>query len=311
MKSLPFFNLAENARCDAISRCDALMDAKSVTGAVPKIRLRINVPESDAFATDATTIRSSKATAGGGECDSRSVSELQSMSLGDDYGDDDGTTMGGTFLSPPTTSKCRDGRSGRPPSGPPSSTSGGDGTPMSIERAPSPASKRQRMCDDWVEDEVHPSKVWSTPGGPAGKWMMSEVMASTMRRALHVDDVGDSTWTSSGGPVVQQQSSISLLKRTLSGTYDASPSWSTMGTSGGGGATGGDSANATDRGDLLGGFGGAGLGLPPSSPSDPSPLHDLRKAALMRSRLLNASGTAGVGGAALPPRATRRSPDGV
>jgi hypothetical protein len=28
-------------------------------------------------------------------------------------------------------------------------------------------------------------------------------------------------------------------------------------------------------------------GMPPSSPSDPSPLHDLRKAALMRSRLLN------------------------
>jgi hypothetical protein len=44
-----------------------------------------------------------------------------------------------------------------------------------------------------------------------------------------------------------------------------------------------------------------GNGLPPSSPSDPSPIHDLRKAALMRSRLLNVS-TLNVSSVTLPPR---------
>ena len=262
------------------------MDGKSVAGAVPKIRLRINVPESDAAAT---TMRSSV------ECESRSVSELQSMSLGDDFGEDDATTMGGTtflsFLSPPTTSKRTDERSGGRRDG----TSGT--TPTSSERASSPASKRPRMSNDWVEDEVHPSKVWSTPGGSAGKrMMMSEVMASTMRRALEftrgpggaggvgtgagADDdsvhMGEVT-TSYTAPSVGN-GTMSLLKRTLSGTYD----------DGGFGFFLPGGFPTYPPGDLPRGDHPSSGGLPPSSPSDPAPLHDLRKAALMRSRLLNA-----------------------
>lgn len=295
------------------------MDGKSLAGAVPKIRLRINVPESDEFATGATVRSSFKATAGGGECESRSR-ECESMSLGDDYGEDDATTMGGTFLSPPTTSKRRDGRSGVRGDGMTSAT-----TPTSSERAPSPASKRPRMSNDWVEDEVHPSKVWSTPGGSAGKrMMMSEVMASTMRRALELthgaDDesiMGDNNNNSTGGTGTGTTATVSLLKRTLSGTYDSWPSGDGNGSFGGS-----FGFPTTERGDPYNHHppmsSGIIIGLPPSSPSDPAPLHDLRKAALMRSRLLNAGGggshNAGgnVGGNwALPPRATRRGSDGV
>ena len=203
---------------------------------------------------------------------------------------------------------------------------------MSIERTASPASKRARIGDDWVEDEVHPSKVWGTPG--SGGRMMSEVMASSMWRSLSVDEhqssyaIGDSTWasTSMSTSPSMNGSERSLLKRTLSGTYsnhpavgmDASmlppgglPGGVVSGGSGGGSDGGGaciaksptgESAMTFNYGKANGVNGGGASelfhgSLPPSSPSDPSPLHDLRKAALMRSRLLKASSSA-----SLPPR---------
>lgn len=324
---------------------------RNVTSSMPKIKLRVNVPDRDDALDEEDFNRQVGRRAERGALDehrgpvrsrstvrdpeSRSMSELgASMSLGEECdGEEVGTgAHGGSFASP-TMTKRRGERACGARSGPTSSTtSGGDGTPMSIERTASPASKRARIGDDWVEDEVHPSKVWGTPG--SGGRMMSEVMASSMWRSLSVDEhqssyaIGDSTWasTSMSTSPSMNGSERSLLKRTLSGTYSNHPavgmdasmlppgglpggvvSGGSGGGSGGGGACiakspTGESAMTFNYGKANGVNGGGASelfhgSLPPSSPSDPSPLHDLRKAALMRSRLLKASSSA-----SLPPR---------
>jgi len=105
--------------------------------------------------------------------------------------------------------------------------------------------------------------------------------------------VGDSSWSPPTTTTTTTTTSFergagesSLLKRTLSGTYSSDvislSSPMTLLTSG----------NVVPHlpPNHVQQSGGSTLGvdgLPPSSPSDPAPLHDLRKAALMRSRLLN------------------------
>jgi hypothetical protein len=104
--------------------------------------------------------------------------------------------------------------------------------------------------------------------------------------------VGDSSWSPTTTTPTTTTSfergagESSLLKRTLSGTYSSDvislSSPMTLLTSG----------NVVPHlpPNHVQQSGGSTLGvdgLPPSSPSDPAPLHDLRKAALMRSRLLN------------------------
>jgi len=104
--------------------------------------------------------------------------------------------------------------------------------------------------------------------------------------------VGDSSWspptttTTTTTSFERGAGESSLLKRTLSGTYSSDvislSSPMTLLTSG----------NVVPHlpPNHVQQSGGSTLGvdgLPPSSPSDPAPLHDLRKAALMRSRLLN------------------------
>lgn len=219
------------------------------------------------------------------------------MSLGehgDEHGDE--ATQGMSFLSPPT------GRQKRHTHSPAT-------TPMSVGTSPRISSKRPRMSNDWIEDEVHPSMVMGTPGsgGTAAKRLTSEIMASNLSQLLSVSPMStnndggtacavDESWTSSSAPMSfgeTVKSSTSLLKRTLSGTYGDTTGLLML--------TAPQLAKSPTESMMVSHHGGGGL--PPSSPSDPSPIHDLRKAALMRSRLLNVS-------SALPPRATPSSTRG-
>ena len=104
--------------------------------------------------------------------------------------------------------------------------------------------------------------------------------------------VGDSSWspptttTTTTTSFERGAGESSLLKRTLSGTYSSDvislSSPMTLLTSGNVFPHLPQNHVQQSGGSTLGVD-----GLPPSSPSDPAPLHDLRKAALMRSRLLN------------------------
>lgn len=273
--------------------------------------------------------------------DSLSERDVMSMSLGEESGG--GATDEATFMSPPPVSsdsrsaaRRRSGVMATTPSmmmttpTPQKASSSPDLDPMSVERQSgcgSPrvyyggASKRPRHSNDWVEDEVHPSKVF-----------FGSVMASSMAKAFVYNTTisspegdqisqcaattGDSSWGFGGAaPLHHSQSDLpSLLRRTLSGTYDDrhNQQYESGGVMGGGS---GDTATASRGassaigipapGTMLvpatnGGvisrddFASAayyhqqnGGGLPPSSPSDPSPLLDLRKAALMRSSSQN------------------------
>lgn len=190
--------------------------------------------------------------------------------------------------------------------------------------SPRMSSKRPRYSNDWVEDEVHPMKALQGPPGSGrtmGKRLVSEMIATTMWTSLQVSPitssltratndragtedednplgertshqpfctVGDSSWPPPPPPtttsfVERGAGESSLLKRTLSGTYssDVISLSSPMALS--------TSGNVFPQNHVQQSSGSTvGVdGLPPSSPSDPAPLHDLRKAALMRSRLLN------------------------
>ncbi len=118
--------------------------------------------------------------------------------------------------------------------------------------------------------------------------------------------VGDSSWPPPPPPPTTTTTTMSfeqgagessLLKRTLSGTYSndlcslSSPM--ALSTSGTTPAALNSLSHRSQNQNMFhhvqqssGSTFGVN-GMPPSSPSDPSPLHDLRKAALMRSRLLN------------------------
>jgi len=272
--------------------------------------------------------------------DSLSERDVMSMSLGEESGG--GATDDATFMSPPpvssdsrSTARRRSGVMATTPSmmvttptSQKASTSP-DLDPMSVERQSgcgSPrlyyggASKRPRHSNDWVEDEVHPCKVFF--GSVMASSMAKAFVCNTTISSPEGDQIqcatttGDSSWSFGGGggaaPLQHPQSDLpSLLRRTLSGTYDDrhNQQYESGGTMGGGS---GDAATASRGASSAIGIPGAtvmtatngvvshddfasaaayyqqnGGGLPSSSPSDPSPLLDLRKAALMRSSSQN------------------------
>ena len=90
------------------------------------------------------------------------------MSLGehgDEHGDE--ATQGMSFLSPPTGRQKRHSHS-------PATT------PMSVGTSPRISSKRPRMSNDWIEDEVHPV---DGHGDPGQRWNSSE--------AIDIGDYGE------------------------------------------------------------------------------------------------------------------------
>ena len=277
--------------------------------------------------------------------DSLSERDVMSMSLGEESGG--GATDEATFMSPPPVSS--DSRSAArrrsgvmattplmmmtTPTPQKASSSSPDLDPMSVERQSgcgSPrlyyggASKRPRHSNDWVEDEVHPSKVFF--GSVMASSMAKAFVCNTTISSPEGDQIsqcaattGDSSWSFGGAaPLHHSQSDLpSLLRRTLSGTYDDHhhnqqyhESGGVMGGGSGDAATASRGASSSAIGIPAPGtivvpatnggvisrddFASAayyhqqnGGGLPPSSPSDPSPLLDLRKAALMRSSSQN------------------------
>ena len=209
--------------------------------------------------------------------------------------------------------------------------------------SPRMSSKRPRYSNDWVEDEVHPMKALQGPPGSGrtmGKRLVSEMIATSMWTSLQVSPitsslthvtndragaedediplgertshqpfctVGDSSWLPPQPPTTTTSfergaGESSLLKRTLSGTYSSDvislSSPMTLSTSGNVFPHLPQNHVQQSSGSTLGVD-----DLPPSSPSDPAPLHDLRKAALMRSRLLNNASSSPIAqSSSLPPR---------
>lgn len=282
---------------------------------------------------------------GGANCRTRTIDSLSerdvmSMSLGEESGG--GATDEATFMSPPPVSSDSRSAAARRRSGVMATTpsmmmttptsqkasSSPDLDPMSVERQSgcgSPrlyyggASKRPRHSNDWVEDEVHPSKVFF--GSVMASSMAKAFVCNTTISSPEGDQIsqcaattGDSSWSFGGtAPLHHCQSDLpSLLRRSLSGTYD-DQQYESMGGGSGDAATASRGASsgassaigiptpgamvvpATNGGVISrDDFASAayyhqqnGGGLPPSSPSDPSPLLDLRKAALMRSSSQN------------------------
>lgn len=275
--------------------------------------------------------------------DSLSERDVMSMSLGEESGG--GASDEATFMSPPPVSsdsrsaeRRRSGVMATTPSmmmTTPTSqkaSSSPDLDQLSVERQSgrgSPrlyyggASKRPRYSNDWVEDEVHPSKVFF--GSVMASSMAKAFVCNTTISSPEGDQIsqcaattGDSPWSFGGAaPLHHSQSDLpSLLRRTLSGTYDDHhhnqqyESGRVMGGGSGDAATASRGASSSAVGIPAPGImvvpatnGGVisrddfasaayyhqqnGGGLPPSSPSDPSPLLDLRKAALMRSSSQN------------------------
>jgi len=131
-----------------------------------------------------------------------------------------------------------------------------------------PTNKRSRRSNDWVEDEVHPSfvakRAVSSPSA------LAALSAQLLDGGSLFEETTTTTAANSGSTTTLCCSSPPLLslRRAFSSTAPG--------------------LNSSVEFDAHAAESSAPTGAP-SSPSDPSPLLDLRKAALLRSRFLSES----------------------
>ena len=205
--------------------------------------------------------------------DEHANDDVMSMSMSADDGPDGAADT--NMLSPPssTTSSFK-----RTPAS-------GVATPTSTRNH-----KRPRTSNDWVEDEVHPSLVGHGfgIGGGEGKRVMTTALA-----ALSAQLSGDSgSLGHDDGGTYHRRTNISGDTHNLMmmpASSSPSPPFTTL-------RRALSSTAPTMQFELENHHHGqaAASFMSPSSPSDPSPLIDLRKTALLRSRFMKDDTTSGV-----------------